>query len=151
MHASAIINGVTSQLSRVPVSRRRPLAATLLRFAALFAAIGAVAATGGGTSAAPVFAAVALVVAVLLGLIAWGVQRSIRLDEAEARLDAAVQDVLAAHGGHASLCGCGVEHDPSELTVVDAEPDPHVCSHDGTGVACAHECETCVLAALKRP
>ena len=142
---------MSSQLSRVPVPRRRRLAATLLLFAALFAAIGAVAATGGGTSAAPIFAAVALVVAVLLGLIAWGVQRSIRLDEADARLDAAIEDTLAAHGGHAAMCGCGVEHDPSELHVVDAEPDPHACSHDGTGVACAHECETCVLAALKRP
>jgi hypothetical protein len=141
---------VSSQLSRVPVSRRRRLAATLLLFSALFLAIGAVAVTGGATTAAPVFATVALAVAVLLGLIAWGVHRSIRIDEVEAQLDAAVEDVLAAHGGHASLCGCGVEHDPSELHVVDAEPDPHACSHDGTGVACAHECETCVLAALKR-
>jgi hypothetical protein len=142
---------VSSQLSRVPVSRRRRLAATLLLFAALFLAIGAVAATGAGTSAAPVFAAIALTVAVLLGLMAWGVQHSVRLDLAEASLDAAVEDALAAHGGHAALCGCGVEHDPDELHVVDAEPDPHACSHDGTGVACAHECETCVLAALKRP
>ncbi len=142
---------MSTQLSRVPVPLRRRLAATLLLFGALLVAIGAVAATGAGSSAAPVFAAVAFSVAVLLGLLGWGVRRSITLDAAEANLDAAVEEALAAHGGHASLCGCGVEHDPDELHVVDAEPEPHVCSHDGTGVACAHECETCVLAALKRP
>jgi hypothetical protein len=124
---------------------------TLVLFAALFLAVGAVAAAGSGTAGAPVFAAVALSVGVLLGLIAWGVHRSVRLDQDGARLDAAVDDILAPHGGRGALCGCGVEHDPSELTIVDAEPDPHVCSHDGTGVVCAHECDTCVLAALKRP
>jgi hypothetical protein len=142
---------VSSQLSRVPVPRRRRLAATLVLFAALFLAVGAVAAAGSGTAGAPVFAAIALTVAALLGLIAWGVHRSVRLDQDEARLDAVVDDVLAAHGGRAALCGCGVDHDPSELHIVDAEPDdPHACSHDGTGVACAHECSTCVLAALKQ-
>ncbi len=141
---------MSSQLSRVPVSGRRRLAATLVLFAALFLAVGAVAAVGSGTAAAPVFATVALTVAVLLGLIAWGVHRSVRLDQDGARLNAAVDDILTAHGGHAAMCGCGVPHDPSELHIVDAEPEEHVCSHDGTGVACAHECETCVLAALKR-
>jgi hypothetical protein len=141
---------VSSQLSRVPIPLRRRLAATLVLFAALFLAVGAVAATGNGTAGASVFAAVALTVAVLLGLIAWGVHRSVRLDQDGARLDAAVDDVLAPHGGRAALCGCGVEHDPSELHIVDAEPEEHVCSHDGAGVACAHECDTCVLAALKQ-
>ena len=35
------------------------------------------------------------------------------------------------------------EHDPNELHVTDA------CAHDGTGAACAHDCQTCVLSALR--
>jgi hypothetical protein len=141
---SGIIVAVSSQLSRVPVSGRRRLAATLLPFAVLFLAIGAVAAVGTGTSAAPVFSAIALVVGVLLGLMAWGVRRSIRIDTAERELAAAVESTLAAHG-YQSMCGCGVEHDPDELHIVDAEP----CAHDGAGAVCAHDCQTCVLAGLR--
>jgi hypothetical protein len=127
-------------LARLPVQGRRRLAATLLLFAMLFVAVGAVAATGRGTAAAPVFCAVALSVALLLGLIAWGVQRSISLDLAEQRLDAAIDDTMGAHGG---MCGCGHDHDPDELHVTDA------CAHDGSGVECAHGCRTCVLAGLR--
>jgi hypothetical protein len=135
--------GVSSRLSRVPLSGRRRLAATLVLFAAMFLAIGAVSAVGPGTSGAPVFCAIALSVAVLLALIAWGVQRSVAIDVADARLDAAIEDTIAASGGHAAMCGCGVEHDPNELHVTDA------CSHDGAGAACAHDCQTCILAALR--
>lgn len=141
-------DAVSSQLSRVPVPARRRLAATLLLFAVLFLAIGAVAAVGtgsSGTSAAPVFSAIALVVGVLLALIAWGVQRSIRIDLAESELTAVVESALAEHGGYQSMCGCGVEHDPDELHIVDAEP----CAHDGSGAACSHDCQTCVLAGLR--
>jgi hypothetical protein len=134
---------VSSPLSRVPVQGRRRLAATLLLFAALFVAIGAVAATGTGSSAAPAFCAIALAAAVVLAVLGWGVQRSIRLDRAEQQLDAVIEDTIAAHGGHAAFCGCGVEHDPDELHVTDA------CAHDGTGAACAHDCATCVLAAQR--
>src|SRR5512135_1409772 len=63
--------GVSSPLARVPIAGRRRLAATLALFATLFVAVGAVAATGRGTAAAPVFAAVALTVAVGLALVAW--------------------------------------------------------------------------------
>lgn len=121
------------------------MAATFVLFATLFAAVGAVAATGRGTAAAPVFCAIALAVAVLLGLIAWGVQRSIRIDLAERSLDAAIEETIAHAGGHAAMCGCGHEHDPDELHVTDAE----ACAHDGSGAACSHDCETCVLAALR--
>src|SRR5690348_8871771 len=141
--ASAIIEGVSSRLARVPVRGRRRLAATLLLFAMLFVAVAAVAATGRGTAAAPVFCAVALCVAILLGLIAWGVQRSVSIDLAEQRFDAAIDETMSEHGGHAAMCGCGHEHDPNELHVTDA------CDHDGSGAACAHDCETCVLAALR--
>ena len=34
------------------------------------------------------------------------------------------------------MCGCGHEHDPTELHVTD---DP--CAHDGDGVACTHRCD----------
>jgi hypothetical protein len=123
---------------------RRQLAATLLLFAALFVAIGAVAATGGGTVAAPVFCAVALVIAVLLGLVAWGLLHSVKLDLDEQRLDAAIEQAVAASG--ATMCSCGHEHDPDELHV---SPGGDTCAHDGSGAACSHDCETCVLAALR--
>jgi hypothetical protein len=141
--ASAIIEGVSSRLSRVPVHGRRRLAGTLVLFAMLFVAVAAVAATGRGTAAAPVFCAVALCAAILLGLIAWGLQRSISIDVAEQRLDAAIDETMKAHGGPAAMCDCGHEHDPNELHVTDA------CEHDGSGAACAHDCDTCVLAALR--
>ena len=146
---------MNSSLSGVPIAARRRLAATLGLFAVLFVAVGAVAATGRGTAAAPVFSAVAIVIAVLLALIAWGVQRSIKIDLAEQRLDAAIEEAIATHGGDVIACGCGHDHDPSELHVTDAEPtDTHhrhdaSCSHDGSGAACSHDCETCVLAALR--
>jgi hypothetical protein len=133
---------MSSPLSAIPVAARRRIAATLGLFVALFAAVAAVAATGRNTPAAPVFAGIATVVAVLLGLIAWGLVRSIRLDEAEASLDAAIEATVRASG--AQPCGCGHEHDPNELHVTDA------CAHDGTGQACAHDCQTCVLSALRR-
>jgi hypothetical protein len=135
---------VSSQLSRVPVAGRRRLAATLLLFAALFLAIAAVAAMGSGTSGALVFCVIALVVGLLLTLIAWGVQRSVRIDTAERALDTAIRDTLRA-GGYENMCGCGVEHDPTELHITDAEP----CAHDGSGAACSHDCQTCVLAGLR--
>lgn len=136
---------MNSSLSSVPVTARRRLAATLALFAVLFAAVGAVALTGRGTAAAPVFSAIALAVAVLLGLIAWGVQRSVRLDLARRQLDDAIEETIAAAGGHAAMCGCGVEHDPDELHVTDGD----ACAHDGSGAACSHDCDTCVLAALR--
>lgn len=141
---------MSSQLSRVPIPGRRRLAATLLLFATLFLTIAAVAAVGSGTSAAPVFCAIALVVAVLLALIAWGVQHSVRIDTADHALSAAIDDTLRA-GGYQNMCNCGVEHDPNELHLVGGD-DGHsadACAHDGSGAACSHDCQTCVLAGLR--
>jgi hypothetical protein len=132
---------MSSPLSAIPVARRRRLAATIGLFVAVFAAVGAVAATGRDTAAAPVFSAIAFAAAVLLALIAWGLVRSVRIDESEGQLDAAIEATMRANGGQ--LCDCGHEHDPGELHVTDA------CSHDGTGQACAHDCTTCVLSALR--
>jgi hypothetical protein len=132
---------MTSPLSGIPVAARRRVAATLGLFVALFAAVGAVSATGRDSAAAPVFAGIAIGVAVLLALIAWGIVHSIRLDESESRLDAAVEATVRSSG--AQLCDCGHDHDPGELHVTDA------CAHDGSGQACAHDCQTCVLSALR--
>lgn len=135
-----------SSLSGIPVAKRRRAAATVGLFAMLFVTIGVVAATGrGGSAAAPVFAGVSIAIAVVLGLIAWGVVRSVAIDVAEQRLDSAILDALAERPEFGSLCSCGHDHDPTELHVPDAEP----CAHDGAGSACAHDCSTCVLAALR--
>jgi hypothetical protein len=139
---SAIIEVVTSPLSGIAVEKRRQLAATLGLFSMLFITVGAVAATGASTAVVKAFIVVALLVAVLLGLMAWGVLHSVKLDRGERRLDAAIEAAVAAQGG--SMCDCGHEHDPDELHVVD---DP--CAHDGHGVGCTHSCDTCVLAALR--
>jgi hypothetical protein len=149
-----ILVPVTSPLSTIPIDKRRRMAATLGLFAVLLVAIGAVAATGHGSAAFPVFTTVALLLAATLGLIAWGVIRSVQADLAEQRLDAAIEATLAERPeyakGFASLCSCGHEHDPNELHITDAETaDAHVCSHDGAGADCARDCSTCVLTALR--
>jgi hypothetical protein len=141
---------VASPLSQIEIEKRRQVAATLGLFAMLFIAIGAVAATGPATAVIRGFVVVALVVAVLLGLMAWGVLRSIKLDRDEARLDAAIEQAVRKSGRN--MCDCGHEHDPDELHFVDGE-GTHLtgakCAHDGTGTDCSHSCETCVLAALR--
>jgi hypothetical protein len=145
---------VTSPLSGIAVEKRRRLAATLGLFAMLFIAVGAVAATGAMDGLMKAFVAVALVVAVVLALMAWGVLRSVRLEAADRRLDAAIEAAVAASGR--SMCDCGHEHDPDELHFVDGEGQ-HVtgrssagaCAHDGTGDDCAHSCDTCLLASMR--
>ena len=137
---------MSSSLAHIPVHKRRRLAATLGLFAMLFVAVAAVSATGPDTAGMKTFVAVALVVAVLLALIGWGVIRSVHLDVAERHLDDAIVSAVRAKGGQ--LCDCGHEHDPTELHVVDAEPGD-ACAHDGTGAECAHSCDTCVLASLR--
>jgi hypothetical protein len=132
---------VTSQLSGIPVQKRRQMAATIGLFAVLFFAVGAVAWTGPATLGMRIFVGFAFAVSILLALIAWGVLTSVHRDVAEQRLDAAIADTIAAKGGLS--CGCGHEHDPAELHVTDA------CAHDGSGVDCAHDCDTCALAAMR--
>ncbi|MDQ2748050.1 MAG: hypothetical protein M3Y44_00715 [Actinomycetota bacterium] len=139
---------MSSSLAGIAIERRRRFAATLGLFAALFSAVGVVGATG--TSSTPgavrVFSAIALVVAMLLGLMAWGVARSVRLDRAEQGLNTAIDEALAARGQADGdpACGCGHDHDADEMHVTG-----QACAHDGTGVECAHSCDTCVLAALR--
>jgi hypothetical protein len=134
---------VSSPLSGIAVHKRRQLAATLGLFAMLFIAVGAVAATGASTAIVKGFVVVALLVALALALMAWGVAQSVKADVAERRLDAAIEQTVIARGG--SMCDCGVEHDPTELHVTD---DP--CAHDGAGTGCTHTCDTCVLSQLRR-
>jgi hypothetical protein len=135
-------------LAGIAIARRRHFAATLGLFAALFAAVGVVAATGGGTTPGTVraFSAIALAVAVLLGLMAWGVTRSVRLDLGEERLNKAIEEAIAARGGTVSdlVCGCGHDHDADEMHITGES-----CDHDGRGLECAHSCDTCVLASLR--
>lgn len=134
---------MSSALSRVPIAKRRQLAATVGLFATLFVAVGAVAMTGSGPMVVRVFSTVALVVAVLLALLAWGVARSVALEVAEARLDRAIEQSI--RDGNVPLsCGCGHEHDRDELHVTGDQ-----CHHDGTGADCAHDCQSCVLAAMR--
>jgi hypothetical protein len=117
------------------------MALTLAFFCALFLAIGAVSLTGRGEASEFAFAALAFVLATGLGVVAWGMHRSVQVDQAELALDTAVQETLARSGRRGGLCDCGHDHDPNELHVTDAE-----CSHDGTGTECAHNCEFCLLA-----
>lgn len=146
---SRIMRCVSSALSTIPPTQRRRAAATLGLFTVLFLAVGAVALTGGPDVVVHVFAIIALVTAVLLGLMAWGLAHSVRLDgareralAADAELNAAIEQALAEHGG--ASCGCGHDHDPSEMHITDAEP---ACESDGAD--CDHSCDTCALAALR--
>jgi hypothetical protein len=129
-------------MSGIPVQKRRQLAATLGLFSVLFIAVGAVAATGPSNGLLKAFIVVVLLVAVLLALLAWGVARTVRVDLADQRLDAAIG--AAVEAGGSSMCGCGHEHDPDELHVTD---DP--CEKDGAGRECTHSCDTCVLARMR--
>ena len=130
-------------LSGIAIDRRRRLAATLGLLAVLCVAVGVVATTGSTPGIVRVFSAVALIFAVLLGLAAWGVTHSVKIDSAERRLDAAIEDAVASNDGALSF-GCGHEHDVDEMHV-SAEP----CAHDGAGTGCTHSCDTCVLASLR--
>ena len=143
---SVIIDGVTSPLSGIDVEKRRQLAATLGLFAMLFIAVGAVAATGADTGLIKAFVVIALLTAIVLALIAWGVLRSVKIDQVDRRLDAAIEAAVKARGGQ--MCDCGHEHDPDEMHIVDA-PAQEACAHDGSGADCTHSCATCVLAALR--
>lgn len=137
---------MSSSLSSIPVEKRRRAAATAGLFAMLFVTMGVVALTGRTPTVVLVFSGISLTVAAALGLVAWGLLNSVRLDVAESSLDRAVERTVAESG--VSTCGCGHEHDPDELHVTG---DP--CDHDGAGreagLACSQTCDTCVLAAMR--
>ena len=118
------------------------MALTLAFFCALFLAIGAVSLTGRGEASEFAFAALAFALAIGLGVVAWGMHRSVQIDQAELALDTAVQGTLARRG---QVCDCGHDHEPNELHVTDAE-----CAHDGAGIECAHNCELCLLGGRRK-
>lgn len=145
---------MSSSLAGIPVHKRRQIAGTLGLFAALFIAVGAVAVTGTSSALLTVIVVIAFVVGAVLAVLCWGVAASITDDVADRQLDAAVEAALAAAPPTVRRqfsCGCGQEHDPDEMHVVDAEPPAvtDVCAHDGAGVACTHSCDTCALARLR--
>ena len=107
-----------SRLSAVPARSRRHIAAVLALFAALFTAVGTVAAIQAGSVLLQAFAAAALLIALLLALLAWGFAYSIKVDASEVALDDAIGRVLAQRPD--SLCSCGREHDPTELHFTDS-------------------------------
>ncbi len=141
---------MSAALSSIPARKRQQLAGMLAGFAALFVAIGLVAATNASSAALKIIVVIAFVIGVLLGLLAWGVVASVRHDRGEQRISAALDAALAASGKSLRdlTCGCGHEHDPDELHVVDEDGSP-ACAHDGAGTDCAHTCETCVVAQLR--
>lgn len=99
------------------------MAAVLSGFAVLLLAIGAVSVSATGTTAGPVFAAVAFVAAALLAMITWGLIHSTRPQRV----------------GPAQFCTCDHDHDPAEQGISDT------CGTDD----CAHDCASCVLAASR--
>jgi multisubunit Na+/H+ antiporter MnhG subunit len=130
---------VSSSLSSVPVERRRHAAAVAGLLATLLAAMGVLPWVGDAPGAVRVFSIVALVAAVVVALVAWGLLASAATDRAETRLDAAIASAVAEAGG---ACDCGHEHDPDEMHITDAASCP-------SGGTCTHSCDTCVLAARR--
>jgi hypothetical protein len=85
---------------------------------------------------------VSIAIAALLALTAWGVMHSVKVDLAEQSLDAAIEASMHERGD--INCGCGHDHDPNEMHVRSDG-----CAHDGSGVDCTHDCQTCVLATMR--
>jgi len=97
--------------------------------AALLVAVGVVPWAAPAPGSLRVLSTVALALAILLGLIAWGLLTSIRADlaeSAESRVDAAITAAVADFG-------CGHDHDPDEL---------HVCP--SAAGSCTHDCASCL-------
>ena len=86
---------MASQLSAVPIERRRRAAATAGLIAALLLVAGVMPWIEPAPSVLRVMATIALVAAVLVGLVGWGMLTSIGADRAEARLDAAAAAAVA--------------------------------------------------------
>ena len=86
---------MASQLSAVPIERRRRAAPTAWLIAALLLAAGVVPWLSSAPGAVRVMATIALVAALVAGLVGWGLITSIRADRAESRLDAAIAAAVA--------------------------------------------------------
>jgi hypothetical protein len=108
-------------------------------FAALFVVVGVLSWVRDTGVAVRVVGVIVLIAAAALGLIAWGLLNSVRIDRISDELDAEIAQQIAHHD---ATCGCGQDHDMAEMTTL--------CAHDGAGADCAHDCDTCALAALRK-
>ena len=135
---SRILANVTSQLSAVAPAQRRTAARIAGLFAAVLLIVGVTPWLRDSPTALRALAVVVLLAAVTLALVAWGLVRSVALEQASSSVDAAVEAAMAA-GGH-QMCDCGEAHDPDEMHITDACPSEGACNHD---------CATCKLTALK--
>jgi hypothetical protein len=115
----------------VPIVRRRRAAATAGLAAALLVAVGILPWTAPAPVAIRVVATLALLVAGLFALVAWGLLTSVRADAAELRVDAAAAAILAEAGA----LDHDHDHDPDEMHVSDGCP---------SGQSCTHDCATCL-------
>jgi hypothetical protein len=142
-----IIVGVSAELSRVPIERRRRASALLAGLAVLLVVVGVLPWLSPSTLAVRVLAVAVLVAAALVGLVAWGLLHSVALDRqraAESDLDAVLVETATAAGQ--SGCACGHDHeDPSELHITDLECEGSTAASP----SCPHTCESCVLATLR--
>jgi hypothetical protein len=127
---------VTPPLAAVPIAHRKRLAGTLATFAVLLAGMAGVAATDLGSVGRVALFVVAAAAALLLVLMTWGVAHSITVSRRGAG--------LPRH----TACSCGHQHDMAAMVVTDPAPS---CPQDGTGVACGHDCGSCVLRAQVAP
>jgi hypothetical protein len=130
---------VASRLASVPEIARRRTAAVAGLFGALFCAVGVIALVGDVNVFIKVLGGFVLLGALVLGLAAWGLLSSIRVDRYAAEFEAEMVQAIAEHD---ATCGCGSSHDMDAMATTG-------CDHDGAGQDCAHDCSTCTLAALK--
>jgi hypothetical protein len=86
---------MASQLSAVPMERRRRAAATAGLITALLVAAGVMPWLGPAPSVLRVLATIALAAAAVVGFVGWGLLTSIRADHAESQLDAAIAAAVA--------------------------------------------------------
>jgi hypothetical protein len=86
---------MTSQLSAVPIERRRRAGVVAGLIAALLVVAGVMPWVGPAPSVLRVMATIGLVAGGLVGLVGWGMLRSIHADQSEARLDAAIAAAVA--------------------------------------------------------
>jgi hypothetical protein len=117
----------------IPLARRQGAATTAAIFAGLLLTVGLLPWILAAPAAVRVLSAVSLLAGVFLALLSWGLARSVRQDLHETALDAALVRI-------APQAGCGHDHDPDELVVMD--PDADQCPSGG---ACTHSCDTCAL------
>jgi hypothetical protein len=130
---------VPSQLAAIPAPTRRRAAAVVGTFAVLFLAVGVLSWIRDAGIALRIIGVIVLVAAAVLGLIAWGLLNSVRVDRLSDEFDA---EIAAQIADHDATCGCGQDHDMAETTTI--------CGQDGDGADCAHDCASCAVSALRK-